>query len=366
MKLRTLILLSLVLAGITQACKVPVFRYALERWESDAYEATILYRGADRTAAIETLATPLLNEHANLEVSLLDIESLTEAQQWQVDGLDEIGDEPVLRLGFPHGSGLDKPFWEGPLAADSVSKVTDSPLRQKLVQAILEGSSTTWVLLETSDAAANDAAEQQLRTLLDEISANLELPEGVVRAKDVTAEGTTPDGKPLEMDDVLRTEIPLKISFPIFRLSPSDPAEAIFASMLRPFARSTEEPVAIPIFGRGRALEGIPASALSQASIAGACDYLCGECSCQVKDQNPGIDLLLAVDWNTKLQGTSFIVERELPALSGFGVTTDEATTPTTTKQATSALPRTLVYTMGTLLGCVLLGTYLINRRHSH
>jgi hypothetical protein len=255
-------------------------------------------------------------------------------------------------------------LWEGALDATSVRRVIKSPLRTQLVDAILKGSSTAWILLKCGDADRDAAAEERLRTLLDTVSADLTIPEGVVRAEEVTAEGTTKDGQPLEMDDVLRTEIPLKIHFPIFTLSREEPGEAIFVDMLERFGGQSEEAVAIPVFGRGRALEGIPASALSKASISGACDYLCGECSCQVKDQNPGLDLLLAVDWNAELEGTSFIVEKPLPALSGFGVgeaaVSQKADSPA---DSHSPLPKALVLTLGGILAVTLLGTYLIARR---
>ena len=366
--MRTIAIISLLLAliSIGDACKVPVFRYALERWESDAYRAVILYRGADQKSSIEALAAPLIEAPANLDVEFLDVEALTEEQQWQIDDIDEVGTEPQLRLHYPHGSNIEAPLWEGPLNKTSVSGVIDSPIRKQLVDAILQGSSTTWILLQSGDADQDAAAEARLRTLLDTASANLSIPEGVVHAKEVTAEGTTKDGQPLEMDDVLRTEIPLKIHFPIFTLSRETPDELIFVKMLEHFGGHSEEPVAIPVFGRGRALEGIPASALSEASISGACDYLCGECSCQVKDQNPGLDLLLALDWNTKLEGTSFIVERALPALSGFGVAEpagpQRASSPGASR---SPLPKALVLTLGGILAITLLGTYLIARRQS-
>jgi hypothetical protein len=32
-------------------------------------------------------------------------------------------------------------------------------------------------------------------------------------------------------------------------------------------------------------------------------EFLCGACSCQVKEQNPGFDLLLTTDWNRALFG---------------------------------------------------------------
>ena len=41
-------LISLVSATVTNACSVPVFRYALERWQPDTFQALVLHRGSLR------------------------------------------------------------------------------------------------------------------------------------------------------------------------------------------------------------------------------------------------------------------------------------------------------------------------------
>ncbi len=56
-------------------------------------------------------------------------------------------------------------------------------------------------------------------------------------------------------------------------------------------------PVVVPVFGRGRALEVIPAADLTGSLIEDLTLYLSGPCSCQVKERNPGFDLLMATDW---------------------------------------------------------------------
>ena len=62
----------------------------------------------------------------------------------------------------------------------------------------------------------------------------------------------------------------------------------------------------MPIFGRGRALGLIGGNDLNADMLAEAATFLIGECSCQVKEMNPGIDILLAADWEA-------IVEDEKP-----------------------------------------------------
>ena len=51
--------------------------------------------------------------------------------------------------------------------------------------------------------------------------------------------------------------------------------------------------------------------------VMDAAAFLIGPCSCQVKDQNPGVDVLMAVDWNRLVQ-SEIDLEKELPPLSGF------------------------------------------------
>ena len=55
------------------------------------------------------------------------------------------------------------------------------------------------------------------------------------------------------------------------------------------------------IFGRGRALDALIGKGINADTIAEAAKFLCGACSCQVKRLNPGVDLLIAANWDTIL-----------------------------------------------------------------
>src|SRR5262249_42605094 len=57
-----------------------------------------------------------------------------------------------------------------------------------------------------------------------------------------------------------------------------------------------------PIFGRGRALCSLEGKALAAKDIEEAARFLCGACSCQVKELNPGVDLLIAADWDELIE----------------------------------------------------------------
>lgn len=103
------------------------------------------------------------------------------------------------------------------------------------------------------------------------------------------------------MDDVLRCAVPLKVEFQMRRLSQTDKREAATIAILRSLGVNEGEAWLVPVFGRGRMLDAIPAEPYPSDVILKACQYMVGECSCTVKAQNPGVDLLLNVDWQQKL-----------------------------------------------------------------
>jgi len=77
------------------------------------------------------------------------------------------------------------------------------------------------------------------------------------------------------------------------------------------------KPMLFPAFGKGRVLPPLIGAGISEENALADCGYLCGACSCQVKNQNPGMDILVKADWWTALEGSSVIAEKELPPLTG-------------------------------------------------
>ena len=57
------------------------------------------------------------------------------------------------------------------------------------------------------------------------------------------------------------------------------------------------EPMAFPIFGQGRVLYALVGKGIKVETVDRAAQFLIGSCSCQVKEQNPGVDLVMATDW---------------------------------------------------------------------
>lgn len=289
---------------ITQAvpCQVPVFRYALERWEADIFRLQLITRGTPPTNLQS------IPEHLNLEFEALDLDTLTAAEQLSIVGLERITEYPSFLLHPPDNWKNPEPI-VFPGTSSDLQKIIDSPVRQLIKNDLLSGHSTVWVLVEGTDEEANETTYQQLQETLKKAQEKITIPEGVIQADQVGKVGAD-----VSLDDVLRSTIPLKISFKIERVKRSDLAEQPFLRILTANRPSPpEEPLVVPIFGRGRTPGPLLGSTITPDTIMNACEYLCGACSCQVKSGNPGYDILFLANWREKLNSGLVVVDKKLP-----------------------------------------------------
>ncbi|MFN3486777.1 MAG: hypothetical protein ACK44W_15020, partial [Planctomycetota bacterium] len=224
--------------------------------------------------------------NANIEFREVDLAGSPEesdAALWKTQGDRPL---PWVVVRFPDAGPSFPPAWAGRLADLREKGLLDSPARREIVRRLLAGDSAVWVLLESGRQETDDAAAALLKDELNRLEKTLKLP------------------VPAEEDPPLLSEVPLKIAFSILRISASDEGERAFAGLLRaaePDLRDAEGPVVIPIFGRGRALWPIWDKGISREAIEEIGVFLTGECSCQVKELNPGVDLLFDVDWEGSL-----------------------------------------------------------------
>lgn len=258
-------------AADARACTVPVFRYGLDRWQADAYQLAV-------PAAVANSAeiAPLLAElRKNPAVNLLATVDKTAA-----------ADGPA-RLLLPQAP--DKPIWSGSLTADVLRAITDSPARRELAKRILAGDSAVWVLVDSGKREADDAAAAAIEK----------------RLKYIESVAALPDIDPNDPTSQVGPGPALKAKFSMLRVTRSDPAEKVFVAMLTwaltDKADAAGAPVVAPVFGRGKVLGVAPASEVTDEVIDEMCMFMLGPCSCQAKEANPGYDLLMAVDWDTKL-----------------------------------------------------------------
>lgn len=291
-----------------RACSVPVFRYALERWPADLYDIVVFHRGplapGDRAALAELEKSSSDAPYANLEVTTVDLAGeLEEPTQklWETQAAPE---PPWMVVRYPKALETEQVVWSGPLGAPAVETLLDSPVRREIARRILRGDAAVWILLESGNKKGDDAAAGLLQTQLKELEKNLRLPEFF--AEDF---GVDPEDVP-----------ELKISFSIVRVSRTDPAEQMLVKMLLgpdPELGKLAEPVAFPVFGRGRLLCALAGEQIDEENVEAVCAFLVGPCSCQVKAMNPGVDLLMSVDWDGLITG-ELAIDEALPPLTGL------------------------------------------------
>lgn len=249
------------------ACQVPVFRYALERWEPGLYQVR-----APEEVTVDALA--------NVEVE-------------KAEGVAQ------LELYFPSRlrQASETPIWSAPMNAENVRVMLDSPVRQELKKRLLAGESAVWLLLESGDAAKDDAAAKTVEEGLLAAQEKLKLPDGVI-----TQDEAKDPARRRENADVLQSDLELKIEFSTMRVSRGNAEEQALIAMLMHLEPDlgdyVNEPMVFPIFGRGRAIEPLIGKGIHADNIFEASAYLCGACSCEIKEQNPGIDLLMTADWD--------------------------------------------------------------------
>ena len=296
------------------ACSVPVFRYALERWPADVYDVLVFHRGGlppKDQAVVDWLEQHVSGDgaSANCRVRVVDVAAQLDKPiqaVWERQSKPEL---PWMVVCYPWRLGIPQDAWSGRLSADVARRLLDSPARREIGKRLLDGDSVVWVLLESGDRAANEAAAKRLGAELGELQKMLEPPESA----------QAPDNDQAAWDDA---DGPLRVAFSIVRVRRDDPAEAMLVHMLlrtEPDLHTFTEPMAFPVFGRGRVLYALVGKGINADTIGEACGFLVGPCFCQAKYLNPGVDLLTAVDWENGIV-EPIVDEVELAVLTGRSV----------------------------------------------
>ncbi len=343
------------LTAAAWACSVPVFRYALEHWEADPFQAIIFHRSAlsaQQQSQIQALRSKADDPvRPNISVTHVDVASEMSPelldvwkQQAQATAL------PQLVLRFPRSSGLNTTITTAALADAERLHLTNSPARQEIVERLGDGQCAVWVMLDSGDAVRDGATAKLLQDRLDYLMSIMSLPE-------------------LDQLDIANglvsvSQGDLRLEFSLLRISRNDAAENTFTQMLlstEPDLAAVREPIVFPIFGRGRALYALVGKGIQAETIEQAATFLIGKCSCQVKEQNPGTDLLLTADWNA-LAKASPLQKRELPSLAHLAQAAAPITV-TTQPQAASVSKKGLSPRLVLLLIIAILGAGLVVKK---
>ncbi len=307
--------------SIANACNVPVFRYALERWRVDPYRVTLFHNGPlsnDEKKIVDMLDAYDKGRKGFPQCLTLTLVDLSKPKAIEEDDLklwkrQKSAKAPWVVVESPYVQLLDEdqdepefppPLWSGSLSNKMIHQLLFSPARREIAKRILNGQTGVVVLLESGDKKKDDAAEKLLRQELAKMPKELKLPE------------LTDD----PADQLKETAPPLRIEFSILRLARDDSAEAGFVRILMhrdPSLAKLKSPLVFSIFGRGRSLDALADKGIDAENIKKDCQFLVGACSCEVKKQNPGFDVLIDVDWEAGLTG-SWVKPPEPPPLTSL------------------------------------------------
>ena len=144
--------------------------------------------------------------------------------------------------------------------------LTTSPLREKIAAELKAGKLCVMVYLTTDN---KEKDEKGLRTLQRAI-------------------GSSPFGKIIT----------------VVELSRNSKEEAQFTSLLlhvEDDLNGIREPMLFGVFGRFKALEPLVGTGISEENINLMIGYLTAECSCLIKDDLPGTDILFTNKWDNLL-----------------------------------------------------------------
>lgn len=292
--------------SLVQACDVPVFRYALERWHSDPFQL-VVFNQSQLDPALEA-------ELKKLEPDP-DPTSPKVAPNWQIQRIDtskevpklwqgvwastKAKSQPSIALCAPEWRKGDEPLWTGALSTEALHALMHSPKREEVAKHLLAGKAVVWLLVESGSKDKDKAVAD------------------LIKNESITLANTVPVPRNLVRDGVnVLTDLPIEATFEIVTVRADDPQEQMLLRLLTNSDKVTE-PMVYPVFGRGRALAQFKADRLNPALLDETARFLCGACSCQVKAQNPGFDLLMNVRWESIFGDDAPVLEKRISPSGG-------------------------------------------------
>lgn len=318
-KVLVCLVLACGLAVSACACSLPVFRFALDRWPADTFRLLVSEEDATDPDVAKFLRNFSADSGLNLEI------------QRTPQG-------PSRMLRPVPGDSAEATLWEGKVNAPWLRSLGDSAVSQEIVRRLLAGDSAVWVLAESGDPKADDTAAGLLEKRLAYLQQAIAIP-------------------PADPNDLSSRPGPgpeLTVRFSLVRLRPAPGPEGNAEGLLRANLAGSHADLAAggkpwfaAVFGRGRVLGAWPAADFGNEQIDEICLFLTGACSCQVKRQNPGWDLLLKMDWEERLRAVGRSRETsasadstaDSPAQPGPETRTGSAPQPETVRFEPTAAP---------------------------
>lgn len=299
--------MALGVSGVAaRACDTPVFRYAMSNWAPAPYHVFYVYEGEpseqDEAAnrRLKTWSEGTENvPPANLLFQPVDRTDakLTE----QLPGIVretceaiEADDLPRHLLFTPWG----EPLPSQRLDEAAVEALFHSPAREELADMLDQGKTAVLLMVPGTDPAENERVEKVVNGLLEDALAGrvtpgslLDLP--TVSSDDINAAEEAGSASPGQGPS---------LELGLIRVNRQDPGEQWLVCSLTALESDLTEYAAQPmvyfVFGRGQAMPPYVGAGITAENLRAEVGFVCGPCSCTVKQENPGGDLPMQWDWD--------------------------------------------------------------------
>jgi hypothetical protein len=311
--------------SIINACSVPVFRYAIENWNPDAYRVICFQKdpfNTNQKSLIEKISSCSagkgntcglsVNCSAAFSVSVVNVADPVATAPFQaLLKNNSTLPFPWVAVLFPKVSNIPVSLWTGELSKLPYKELFDSKARQDITKDLNEGRSAVWIILESGNKSKDNAAEKILKN-------GLQMSKDFIKLQEISTS---------DKERLLYSTEEVNLSFSLKRIARNDKNEHFFIQMLMSTERGMKqfenEPIAFPVFGRGRVLYSLAGKGINLNNILSANSFLSGPCACTVKEQNDGYDLLLCADWS-KCDAAKKGTNQSIPSWSNLDAFTKE------------------------------------------
>ena len=279
------------------ACKTPVYRYSLYNWKPSPYRVYYLHSGesipaadGQTNAALRKIADekPLANVELHV-VRLDDPASLDDlpasARNEATAIIEDLPAEKLPTYAILDPNGIE--LYSGSLATSDVAALIDSPIRRQVNQRIEQGHAAVLLIVTGKDKEANARAEKEVDAILQAVAeGKIEPPK--LPGDDASADETEPDAPPLKIASLT--------------LDRDDPNERWLVRCLLQVENDLadiEEPMVFAIYGQCRANPPLVGAGIDSEELTKQVMFVLGPCTCTIKEQNLGMDLLARFDWQS-------------------------------------------------------------------
>jgi len=302
-----LVLMTTAIGAPALACSTPVYRYAMYSWQSAPYRVFYFHHGepAQKDVAVNQWIEEQYDAvpGANIVLSEIDV-----TDEEQLDWLPKIvqksyqensdGEKPLHMVYSPWGVQQ----FVGRLEEETIGAIVDSPARKRIAELLHEGNATVMLILEGTDQEENTGAEKVIADVIASAKAG-----EIVTAADPGLGGMSTELLPeMETDETDSLEGAGEgeedgLNVAVLKVLADDPKERWLVKSLMAVEPDLDEyagkTMIFAVYGRGRAMPPYIGKGITVENLIECVAFLAGPCSCMVKDDNPGMDLLISWDW---------------------------------------------------------------------